>query len=356
MKSLKRVLIMAGGTGGHVFPGLAMAKFLQERGVEVQWLGTALGLEASVVPAENIPLHFISIGGVRGKNLKTFLLAPFRIIKALVQSLQVLRKFKPDVVLGLGGFVSGPGGLAAWLLRHPLIIHEQNAKAGLTNQCLQYLSKKVLTGFPKVLKAATFIGNPVRKELTTLPSPSQRFANRPQKWRLLVIGGSLGAQVFNQLLPTVLASMPLKERPEVYHQSGIKLYEETLAAYRRAGVEARIEPFIADMQAAYAWADLVLGRAGALTLAELTAVGLGAILIPYPYAVDDHQTTNAQYLVQAGAAILIQQRDLSAAFLQKLLSELSAAPQQRLAMAEAAYQLRKTKVLEEIFKACCEQV
>lgn len=352
MNHLKRVLIMAGGTGGHVFPGLALAKYLRDKGVEVHWLGTRQGLEARLVPQAQIPLHLISIGGVRGKNLKTLLLAPFRIMKALVQSLNILFRLKPNVVIGMGGFVSGPGGVASWLLGCPLVIHEQNAKAGLTNQWLKHFSKKVLTGFPEVFSLRTqaaAVGNPVRAEIANLPPPRERLGKTAKKLKLLVFGGSLGAQAINQIVPSVIKNFAENERPEIYHQTGDKLYEETCRAYRDAGVQAKLVPFIADMHEAYAWADLVLCRAGALTVAELCAAGLGSILVPYPHAVDDHQTANASHLVKQGAAILIQQRDLTEAGLSKVLQDLQAAPEKCLAMAEAAYALRKVNVPEKIF-------
>ncbi len=352
MSNLKRVLIMAGGTGGHVFPGLALARYLREKGIEVHWLGTQQGLEARLVPAAEIPLHLVSISGVRGKSLKTLLLAPFRVLQALLQSLGILFRLKPNVVIGMGGFVSGPGGIASWLLRCPLVIHEQNAKAGLTNQWLKHFSRKVLTGFPGVFPLgvrAAAVGNPVRDEIANLPTPAQRFQGRGEKLRLLVFGGSLGAKAINQIMPRMLAQFPETERPEVYHQTGAKLYDETVAAYEAARVQAKIVPFITDMHEAYAWADVVLCRAGALTVAELCAAGLGSILIPYPYAVDDHQTANANYLVQQGAAILMQQRDLSVEGLLKTIQDLRTAPEKRLAMAEAAYALRKINVPEMIF-------
>jgi len=358
MKEIKRVLIMAGGTGGHVFPGLAFARFLREKGIEVHWMGTERGLEARLVPEAGIPLHLVDIWGIRRNGLVPLILAPFRLLRALLQSLRIIRQVKPEVVIGLGGFVSGPGGVAAWLSSRCLIIHEQNAKAGFTNQCLKHLAKRVLTGFPEVFPPqvkAIVTGNPVREELVSLPPPTQRLKNRQGKMRLLIFGGSLGAQVINELLPQVLAKFPAAERPEVYHQTGLKLIEETQAAYQAAGVEVKLEPFITDMQTAYAWADLVLCRAGALTVAELSAVGLGSIIIPYPYAVDDHQTINAQYLVKNGAAILIQQRDLTAESLGRVLEELNAAPEQRLNMAVAAYELRKIEVADKIFEACLAQ-
>lgn len=355
MKALERVLIMAGGTGGHVFPGLAVAKCLRDKGVDVHWLGTQQGLEASVVPREKFPLHFISIGGVRGKNLKTLLLAPFRIGFALIQALFLLFRLKPTVVIGMGGFASGPGGLATWLLRYPLVIHEQNAKPGLTNQWLKKLSKKVFTGFPNVFPGqsnAVVIGNPVRAEIANLPPPSERLQREKGALRLLVLGGSLGAQAINELLPRCLARFELPL--EIYHQTGIQHDKATSEAYRKAGVAAKVVPFIANMHEAYAWADVVLCRAGALTIAELCAVGLGAVLIPFPYAVDDHQTANAKFMADQGAAILIQQRDLTEELLLKTLNELASQPEKRLAMAQAAYQLRQVNVSEKIYEACRE--
>lgn len=352
MTTLKRVLIMAGGTGGHVFPGLALAQYLRDKGIEVHWLGTQQGLEARLVPQAEIPLHLVSIGGVRGKNLKTLFLAPFRIMKALAQSLGILFRLKPNVVIGMGGFVSGPGGVASWLLRCPLVIHEQNAKAGLTNQWLKHLSKKVLTGFPGVFSSrvnAAAVGNPVRAEIANLPSPEERLKGRTGKLRLLVFGGSLGAQAINQIMPPVLSKFTESERPEIYHQAGDKIYEAACTAYREAGIKAKVVPFIADMHEAYAWADVVICRAGALTIAELCAAGLGSILIPYPYAVDDHQTANAGYLANHGAAILIQQRDMTEEGLVKILKDLQDSPEKRLSMAEAAYALRKVDVPKKIF-------
>jgi UDP-N-acetylglucosamine--N-acetylmuramyl-(pentapeptide) pyrophosphoryl-undecaprenol N-acetylglucosamine transferase len=351
MTPLKRVLIMAGGTGGHVFPGLALAEYLRELGVEVHWLGTQQGLEARLVPEAKIPLHLISIGGVRGKNLKTLVLAPFRIMRALAQSLKIMFRLKPTVVIGMGGFVSGPGGIASWLLRCPLVIHEQNARAGLTNQWLKHFSKKVLTGFPEVFSRrvqAAAVGNPVRSEIANLPAPEKRMAGRSGKMRLLVFGGSLGAQAINQIMPRVLKQLAENERPEIYHQAGKQTYEATLADYQKAGVEAKVVPFITDMHEAYAWADIVICRAGALTVAELCAAGLGSLLIPYPHAVDDHQTANARYLADQGAAIMIQQRDLSEEKLLNLLKELQRAPEKRLAMAETAFALRKVDVPKKI--------
>lgn len=307
------VLIMAGGTGGHVFPALAVARLLRERRCEVVWVGTRRGLEARVVPADGFAIEWLSVSGLRGKGVFTWLLAPWRLTIAALQALAILRRRKPSVVLGVGGFVTGPGGLAAWLLRRPLLIHEQNAIAGLTNRWLARLAREVLEAFPGSFPAGMpvrCIGNPVRREIAALPPPESRFENRSGPIRMLVFGGSLGAARLNTQVPRALALMPPALQPDVRHQTGERGLEEARRAYAEAGVAARIEPFIDDMAAAYAWADFVVCRAGAITVSELAAAGLGAILVPFPAAVDDHQTHNARFLTEAGAAVLIADRDL----------------------------------------------
>jgi UDP-N-acetylglucosamine--N-acetylmuramyl-(pentapeptide) pyrophosphoryl-undecaprenol N-acetylglucosamine transferase len=336
MSELKRVLIMTGGTGGHVFPGIAVARELQMHGITVAWLGTEKGMEARLVPAAGIPLHFISISGLRGKGFKALLLAPWKLLKAITQAAKVIRQFKPDIVLGMGGFVSGPGGIASWLLGYPLIIHEQNAKAGLTNKWLALVAAKVLEAFPDTFSARKKIittGNPV--------PPAQRFAGRSQPLHLLVIGGSLGAAAFNELVPKALALLDAKERPDVLHQTGEKHTAITQQNYVDLNLTATVQPFIEDMGSAYAWADVVLCRAG-------------AILVPYPYAVDDHQTANANYLVKNSAAMIIQQTELTPESLASIIKELSASPAKRTAMAQAAYQLRKIDATNNVFKICGE--
>lgn len=356
-KKLKKVLIMTGGTGGHVFPGLAVAKRLQSAGVEVAWMGTQRGLEAKLVPAANIPLHFISISALRGKGWKDILLFPSRLLTAIFQAMRIIRRVKPDVILGMGGFVSGPGGIASWLLRYPLIIHEQNARAGTTNRWLSCVAKKVLEGFPDTFsqrKKTITVGNPVRDELIQLPNPEERFQVSHARLRLLILGGSLGAQAINELLPKALARIPAIDRPEVLHQTGEKHAETTTHAYATAEVQARVVPFIDKMATAYGWADVVLCRSGALTVAELCAVGLGAILVPFPFAIDDHQTANANYLVKQGAAQLIQQSALTETRLVDLLKQLSASADQRLTMARAAYQLRKVDAADRVLQICEE--
>lgn len=357
-KQLKRVLIMAGGTGGHVFPGLAVARYLREQGVDVHWLGTKQGLEARVVPEANIPLHLITIGGLRGKGIKTLLSAPFQMTRALLQSLRLIRSIQPDAVIGMGGFASGPGGLASWLLRKPLLIHEQNAKAGFTNKLLARLAARVLEGFPDAFSPQPKVietGNPVRTEIANLPPPATS-SHPSSRFRLLVIGGSLGAQALNDMLPRTLACLNEQERPEVIHQTGDKHFDTAKKAYESKGIDADIQPFIHDMAKAYGWADLVICRAGALTVAELCAAGKGAIFVPYPHATDDHQTANAQFMVNHQAALCIQQADLSETRLAEILRSFAQTPEKCLAMAQAAYQLRKVNVSERIFAILAEVV
>lgn len=355
MTALKRVLIMAGGTGGHVFPGLAVARFLSSQGVEVHWLGTERGLEAKVVREAGIPLHTISITGIRGKGLRTLLAAPVQIVRAVWQANNVLKAVKPDVVIGMGGFASGPGGLASWMKRCPLIIHEQNAKAGLTNKLLSRLAKKVLAGFPDAFNSLSqVVGNPVRQEIEQLPSPSDRFARPSSRLRLLVLGGSLGAQALNEKIPEAIRLLPETSRPEIIHQTGEKHFSDAKKHYETSGVQAKLVPFVEDMAAAYAWADLVICRAGALTVAELCSVGLGAIFVPFPFAVDDHQTANAHFMVKREAAICVQQSDLTVSRLAAMISELSQQPDKRVRMAKAAYELRSTNVAAHIYQICKE--
>lgn len=354
MGKLKRVLIMAGGTGGHVFPGLAVAKRLQAEGIEVDWLGTREGLEAKLVPEAGIPLHFITIRGVRGKGMKNLLLAPMRLCIAIKQAVHLIRKLKPDVLLGMGGFVSGPGGIASWVLGRPLVIHEQNAKSGTTNRWLAKVAKKILEGFPNTFskrQRVVTVGNPIRSEMIEMPTPDRGNKSR---FALLVVGGSLGASAINQQLPQALALLPESMRPEVYHQTGEKHYTETVAAYRLAGVSAKIVPFIKEMHEAYAWADLVLCRSGALTIAELCAAGLGAILVPFPHAIDDHQTANAHFMVEHDAAILVQQSTLTADRLADILQEFILSPMRCQQMAEKAYALRVTDATDKVISICKE--
>lgn len=348
------VLIMAGGTGGHIFPGLAVAERLRAQGVPVAWLGAVGGMETKVVPAHGIELHVIRVGGLRGKGWKTRLAAPLMLARALLSALGVLRKLKPCSVLSMGGYVAGPGGLAAHLLGRPLLVHEQNRVAGFTNRKLAAHARRVLAGFSDALPNAAWVGNPVRAAIAVLAPPAQRFAGRMGGVRLLVLGGSLGARALNLVLPQALALLPPERRPEVLHQCGNRGIAEAREAYAKAGVEAKVVPFIEDMAGTYAWADLAVCRAGALTLAELTAAGLGAVLVPFPHAVDDHQTRNAEALVAAGAAELIPECDLNVERLAQRLDALLADRARLLAMAEAARTLAKPDAADVIARACVE--
>ncbi|MEZ5576162.1 MAG: undecaprenyldiphospho-muramoylpentapeptide beta-N-acetylglucosaminyltransferase [Candidatus Competibacteraceae bacterium] len=358
MNGARPVLIMAGGTGGHVFPALAVAERLRARGVPVAWMGTRQGLEAVLVPKAGIPIEWIGVAGLRGKGVRRLLALPFMLGRALWQAGAILRRLRPPVVLGMGGFASGPGGLAARALGIPLVVHEQNAVAGLTNTWLARLANQVLEAFPGTFPPARHamnVGNPVREAIAALPPPIERFAGRIGLPRLLVLGGSQGALALNQLVPQALALWDGAERPEVWHQAGGQLHEAAVGAYQEAGVAVRLTPFIEDMAAAYGWADLVLCRAGALTVAELAAAGIGAILVPFPFAVDDHQTANARFLEQGGAAQVVQQAELSAERLAALLRELLDDRQRLLAMAEAARRLAKTEAAEQVAQACLER-
>ena len=348
------VLIMAGGTGGHIFPGLAVAETLRAQGVPVAWLGAAGGMETRVVPAQGIALHTVAVGGLRGKSLKTRLLAPLMLARALFASLAVLRKLRPRSVLSMGGYVAGPGGVAARLLRCPLLVHEQNRVAGFTNRRLAAHARRVLAGFADALPNAEWVGNPVRAAISALPTPVQRMSARSGTPHLLVLGGSLGARALNLALPQALAQLSPAQRPEVLHQCGSRGFDEARAAYAKAGVQAQVVPFIEDMAGTYAWADLAVCRAGALTLAELTAAGLGAVLVPFPHAVDDHQTRNAEALVAAGAAELMQESNLDVQALAQRLQSLLGDRATLLAMAQAARTLAKPDAAAVIARACVE--
>ncbi|MDB6061839.1 MAG: undecaprenyldiphospho-muramoylpentapeptide beta-N-acetylglucosaminyltransferase [Verrucomicrobiaceae bacterium] len=352
------VLIMAGGTGGHVFPALAVADVLLRKGARVQWLGTARGIEADLVPKAGIPLHVISVAGLRGKGLRAQLLAPFQLARALWQALQLLKQLNPDCVLGLGGFASGPGGLAAWLLRKPLIIHEQNAIPGTTNRLLSFIAKRVLLGYPHAIEneKAEFVGNPVRAVISQLPAPEQRWVERTGRMRLLVLGGSLGAQPINALVPAAIAALPENLRPEIIHQTGRKHNDGVGENYRALNIDARVDAFIDDMAAAYAWADVVLCRSGALTVAELAAAGVGAILVPLPHAIDDHQTHNARWLSEQSAGVLLPQAEFNVESLTKLLRDLSAQPQELLAWARNARALAKPEAASSVADICLDSI
>lgn len=353
----RRFLMMAGGTGGHVFPALATAQMLQARGHQVFWLGSAGGMEERLIGDTDIPLSTITISGLRGKGRMALLAAPFRLVRGLFQAVRVVRRVRPDCVIGMGGFVTGPGGVAAWLAGKPLLVHEQNAIAGLTNRILARLAGTVLEAFPgsfgaRVVTRCT--GNPVRPDVAALAAPEQRLAGRAGPVRLLVLGGSLGALVVNQTVPEALARLPAEQRPVIRHQCGERHLEVTREAYKAAGVEADVQPFIKDMAEAYGWADLVLSRAGALTIAELCAAGVGAILVPFPHAVDDHQTHNAGYMVKAKAALLMPQQKLTVDVLSELLTDLVSDRDRILSMAEAARGLARPDATERVVNYCLE--
>lgn len=356
--AVNTVLIMAGGTGGHVIPALSVAQVLRSHGVHVEWLGTKAGIEARLVPAANIPMNWINITGLRGKSAATLLLAPFRLMAAVWQSMAVIRRLKPDAVLGMGGFASGPGGLAAWLMRKRLVIHEQNAIAGMTNRYLAKLANAVAFAFAGAFPASknsVLLGNPVRAEIEALPAPAQRRAERSGgAINVLVLGGSLGAQALNEVLPTALAKTQFGGQFNVLHQAGANKLSEAKAAYSNAALSSHVDvkDFIDDMAEAYRWADLVVCRSGALTVAELAAAGVASILVPYPHAVDDHQTLNAQALQRVGGALICQQADLSDDVLAKLLDQFVQDPDRLVLMAEAARSVAEPKTAERLAALC----
>ena len=352
----RTVLIMAGGTGGHVFPALAAARVLRERGFEPVWLGTKRGLEAKLVPPAQIEIEWISMSGLRGKGAATLLLAPFKVAMAIWQSLQVMRRRNPVVVLGAGGFVAGPGGVAAWLTRRPLVIHEQNAVAGMTNRMLSHLARRVLEAFPSSFPSGTRaeqVGNPVRREIAALAPPEQRFDARQGPLRMLVIGGSQGAAKLNAAVPAALASIDEALRPIVIHQAGERHIDIARQTYEKHGVKADVRAFIHDMAEAYSWADVVVCRSGALTVSELAAAGLPAIFVPFAAAVDDHQTLNAKFLVDAQAGISIAERDLTPERLsQELKKLLDGGREQLKAMAIRARSVAITDADVRLADAC----
>lgn len=354
----RTALIMAGGTGGHVFPALATARELEKQGVEIHWIGTACGIEARIVPDAGIKLHTIDVQGLRGKGKLSLLLAPFKLVKAVYQAWKVVRHVKPSVVLGMGGFASGPGAVAAKLSGVPLVIHEQNAVAGLTNRVSARIAHQVLEAFSGAFPAAhsrAGIGNPVREDILSLPPVCERYAERSGALRLLVVGGSLGARALNTLIPDAIAELPETQRPVVRHQTGRHDLETTQNAYQHRGVTAEVTAFIDDMAQAYGWADLVICRAGALTVSELAAVGVPALLVPYPLAVDDHQTANARYLVEVGGAWLKQQAQLNTEDIKQLLT--AGADRETLqAMGEKAQSVARRDAAIAVAAVCLESM
>ena len=350
--SQKTALIMAGGTGGHIFPGLAVAEELRARGWRVHWLGAPGSMESRIVPQHGFPLELIDFSGVRGKGLATLALLPLRLLRAFWQALQVVRRVQPDVVVGLGGYITFPGGMMGVLCGKPLVLHEQNSVAGMANKVLAGVADRVFTAFPDVLKKAQWVGNPLRSAFTRQAAPSERFAGRTGPLRLLVAGGSLGAQALNDIVPRALALIPAADRPLVTHQSGATQIDALRANYQAAGVQAELTPFIDDTASAFAAADIIVCRAGASTVTEIAAVGAAAIFVPFPFAVDDHQTTNARFLVSAGGGWLVQQSDLTPEGLAKML--LNSERTVLVDIAEKAKNMQKINATREVVAACEE--
>ncbi|MDX1320483.1 MAG: undecaprenyldiphospho-muramoylpentapeptide beta-N-acetylglucosaminyltransferase [Oceanospirillum sp.] len=350
----KKVLLMAGGTGGHVIPALSLAERFAAEGLKVEWLGSPQGIENRLVPAAGITLNHIDVVGLRGKGLLRKLAAPFLILKAVQQAVSVLRRFRPDFVVGLGGFASGPGGIAARMLGIPVYIHEQNAVAGMTNRWLSKVARQTFAAFPKAFSdqvGAVVTGNPVRESLLSIPDKT--VIKTPVK--VLVVGGSLGAQVFNERLPEALSKLPAEVRPEVWHQSGKGKLASTEENYQRFEVSARTQEFIDDMTGAFDWADLVICRAGALTVSELAAAGRASVLVPLPIAVDDHQTANARFLVEADAGILLPQKEMDTDHLAKVLGDLVGDPEKILAMGKNARRVARPLATEAVVQGCLEK-
>lgn len=353
MSTQRCALVMAGGTGGHIFPGLAVAEALRDKGWRVHWLGAPGSMESRLVPARGFALELVDFSGVRGKGLSTLVLLPVRLLRAFWQSLAVVRRVKPDVVVGLGGYITFPGGMMGVACGKSLVLHEQNSVAGMANKVLASVADRVFTAFPKVFAKGQWVGNPLRTEFLKQADPAARFAGRTGRLKLLVVGGSLGARALNTMVPKALALIPEAQRPEVIHQSGEKQIDELRANYAAAGVTAELTPFITNTAEAFATADLVLCRAGASTVTELAAVGAAAVFVPFPAAVDDHQTANARFLVDQGAGWLMPQSDMTperlAAFIQ---STDRAALLQRALAAKTMQQLNATQAVV----AACEEL
>ncbi len=348
----KCALIMAGGTGGHIFPGLAVAQALRERGWRVHWLGAPQSMESRLVPAKGFPLETVKFSGVRGKGLRTLVALPLRLARAMWQSAQVLRRVKPDVLVGLGGYISLPAGVMGALMGKPLVLHEQNSIAGMANKTLAIVARRVFTAFPKVISKGQWVGNPLRTEFLNQPAPEVRFAGRSGPLRVLVVGGSLGARALNAVVPKALALIPTSQRPIVTHQSGEKQIEELRRNYADAGVEAQLTPFIDDAAQAFADADWVICRAGASTVTEIAAVGAPALFVPFPSAVDDHQTHNARFLVDQGGGWLVPQRELTVQLLADMLQKTERST--LLLRGLAAQKMQRTGATDAVVAACEE--
>jgi UDP-N-acetylglucosamine--N-acetylmuramyl-(pentapeptide) pyrophosphoryl-undecaprenol N-acetylglucosamine transferase len=343
---------MAGGTGGHIFPGLAVAEALRAKGWRVHWLGAPDSMESRLVPPRGFEFEAVQFGGVRGKGLATAALLPLKLQRAFWQAAQVVRRVKPDVVIGLGGYITFPGGMMGVLLGKPLVLHEQNSRAGMANKVLAGVADRVFTAFPDVLSKATWIGNPLRESFLRQGAPADRLGARTGALRLLVVGGSLGAKALNDTVPQALARLPASHRPRVLHQSGARQIDELRANYRAAGVEAELTPFIDETAHAFADADLIVCRAGASTVTEIAAVGAAAVYVPFPHAVDDHQTTNARFMVDGGAGWLVQQTEFTPEWLAHLLATVNRG--ELIQKAQAAKAMEKTGATAAIVAACEE--
>lgn len=348
----KCALIMAGGTGGHIFPGLAVAEALRDRGWRVHWLGNAANMEGKLVPQRGFAFESVEFGGVRGKGPLTLAMLPWRLLKACLQSWKVLRRVRPSVVVGLGGYITFPAGVVSALTGRPLVLHEQNSVAGTANKALARLARRVFAAFPNVMPQAQWVGNPLRAPFLQQPAPAQRFAGRQGPLKVLVVGGSLGARALNEAMPKALALIAETQRPQVIHQSGTAQIDALRAAYASAGVQAELTPFIDDTAQAFAAADLIVCRAGASTVTEIAAVGAAAIFVPFPAAIDDHQTTNARFLVDQGAGLLLPQNEMTPEKLAHLMQ--SADRETLLRWAEQAQRLAKTDATKQVVAACEE--
>ena len=348
----KTALVMAGGTGGHIFPGLAVAHALREQGWRVHWLGAPGSMEERLVPPQGFPLEKIQFSGVRGKGLLTLALLPLRLLKAFAQAWAVVRRVRPDVVIGLGGYISFPGGMMATLAGKPLILHEQNSVPGMANKVLAQVASRVFCAFPDALPHARWVGNPLRQAFLEQAPPAERFAGRSGPLKILVVGGSLGAKALNDTVPQALALIPPEQRPQVLHQSGASQIDALRASYAAAGVDAELTPFIDDTAQAYAQADLILCRAGASTVTEIAAVGAAAVYVPFPHAVDDHQTTNARFMVDAGGGWLVQQNALTPEKLAHMIQNMQRST--LLETAQKAKMMEKREATAAVLAACEE--
>ena len=348
----RSILLMAGGTGGHIFPGLAVAECLRKRGWSVSWMGNPSGMEHRLVPAKGFAFESVHFGGLRGKGILTKLLMPFRLVRAMMQSWKILRRLKPSVVLGMGGYITFPGGLVSYLMGRPLVLHEANSVAGSANRVLARFASRVLTGFPQTLEHSQWIGNPIRESFEELGDCKARYATRQGPLRLLVVGGSLGAAALNTVVPEALARLPVDQRPKVIHQTGEQHLEAVARNYQQLGIVAELKPFIDDMATAYANTDVVICRAGAMTVSEISAAGVAACFVPFPHAIDDHQTANARFLSDVRAAMLIPQTQLDAAALANLI--LGLRREELAEMAMKAQALAKFHATEEVASICEE--